>query len=339
MMMLAKRKDAVFLKKLKGYIGKGGKKWAKDQPTRYVGVLKAAAVYRNKKLCDPLADVVKKYLPTNSEYSVPAIEAYGTVDEKDVVDQMLKWLAQTDSTSGGQGGGSGKSASQQTKDNYRDAKNAIVSTLSDLTGQDIGDATTWNNWWAENKKTFEFPDPDAAPVDITKLREHKDQAYGYTVKLPDRQVVVPKTGEMTEMWKFSEASGCRFQIKGIDDTGFEQCRMEYRIHNLTTKTPKTMGELMKWWVNDWKENQFSEFSETGQPTHEEQKLGGREWLKGKARGQSRVKNWGVCERRVYMTQIGHIVLYIATTVRTGASEQMVKDAYSIVEGTELGKKR
>ena len=163
MKKLAGRRHAKLLAWLKSKID--DKKLQKDndgKSQRYVDVLTAVGMYGDKSTAEPLADVVKKYLTGNPEYTVAAIKAYGSIKEKATIEQLLEWLGQA--TAGGQSQG-GKNESAETKEKKGKARDAILEVLREITGQDIGDADTWNKWGEEHEKTFTFPAPNALKED------------------------------------------------------------------------------------------------------------------------------------------------------------------------------
>ncbi len=321
---LAARKDKSFFKAVKSKIG--DKKLGKKKPDLYVAYLKAAGEYREPKFLDGLADVVKKYLPTNARFSMAAIRSYGTVREKDVVDQLITWLEQCDSAGGGSGsggGGSGKSMSQETRDNYAKGKSACIDTLAELTGQDIGDAKTWKDWWKKRKKKFTFPDPDAPEVDPATLSKWTDIAYGYTVNKPE-----------AAGWIFEKPDEAviRMRLVNKDEDGYVNCRAEFLIHNLTRENPKTVKGLAEWYVGDYKENRFSVLSKD--PVLEEKKLNGHDWFVVAAKGDSggNFKGWATAEMRVYITKLDHIALRIEATTRLGSEPEVMKALWDAIEG-------
>ena len=93
-----------------------------DKTDRYIGVLNAAGSYADEKLLKPLEDVVDKTLAMDKVLVVPAIEAYGTVQSLDVVDQLVKWLTIASPST--------QPKNVNTKEAYAAGKQAIVSTLA-----------------------------------------------------------------------------------------------------------------------------------------------------------------------------------------------------------------
>ena len=318
--MVATRKDEKFGKSIKGKLD--DKKLAKEHIDVYHAYLDAAAMYADPKLADPLADVVKKYLPTDHDISTRAIRAFGAVREKDTVDQLLEWLVQTENTSGG---GSGKNLSDATREAYGKAKAQILETLEELTGQAIGDSTTWKEFWDDRRKTFEFPDPNAPKVDPATLDEWTDVAYGYTVKKPSG-----------EGWKFADPGNEfeRMWLANEDSDELVMARVSFQLHNLSTQNPKTLKELAAWYEKDFAENRLKDMREP--PKVEERKIGGREFtvITGKGESGGNFAGWGAAEMRAYLTQVGHIVVRFEGTCRLGAEPEVKEALWSAIEKME-----
>lgn len=339
MRMVAKRKDPAFLKKLVKMVGDKKLYKEEDKLERYIGVLKAAALYESPKLTDALHDIVKKFLATNKEIATNAIRAYGTVREREVVDQMITWLDQSSTT--GAAGSGGKNASQETLGNYRAAKTALIETLATLTGLDIGDAETWKETWEKKGKTFEFPDPNAPELDVTTLREFSDTSYGFHIELAERKMMLAKErgtegAEERFVWRFdpleNPREGFRCRASARDDTDFEVIRADFLMHNASRGDYRTPELLYEYWATQCKDLYFAEFSK--EPSSETKKFGGHEWVIGSARGQSGKDfgGWGVCERRTYVTKLEHMLLYIDVIIRSAADDETRKEADALFEG-------
>lgn len=317
---LAMRKDESFGKSVGRKIG--DKKLYKEEDKRdiYLAYLDAAAMYANPKHGKELADIVKKFMPTDSEFCTKAIKAYGSVREKEVVDQLIDWLVQTESTGQSQGG---KNMSTETKENYAKAKSQVIETLEELTTQQIGDGKSWSEFWEKRRKSFVFPDPNAAEVDPATLDEWSDVAYGYTVKKPEG------TG-----WAFkkTEWDAIRMRLEKMDEDELVMVRVDFQIHNLSSQSPKTMKALAEWYVQDYKDNRFSDLR-GAEPTLEERKIGGREFLVVSAKGDSggSYKGWGTAEMRAYLTQVEHIVVRMEGTARLGAEPEDREALWKVIE--------
>lgn len=317
---LAMRKDEAFGKSVGKKIG--DKKLYKDEENReeYLAYLDAAAMYADPKHGKELVDIVKKFMPTEPDIATKAIKAYGSVREKDVVDQLIEWLVQTESTGQSQGG---KNVSMEVKENYAKSKAQVIASLEELTMQSIGDGKSWQEFWEKRRKTFEFPDPNAAEVDPATLDEWSDVAYGYTVKKPEGS-----------SWAFkkTEFDSIRMRLEKLDEDELVMVRADFQIHNLSSQSPKSIKELAEWYVKDFKEARFSDLR--GQePTLEERKIGGRDFWVVTAKGDSggSYKGWGTAEMRAYLTQVGHIVVRFEGTARLGAEPEDREALWNVFE--------
>ena len=305
-----------YQKKLKKHLG--DKKLIKDRPDVFKAVLTAAGAYADPKLGGPLADVVKKFLPTNGAYAGTAIRSYGTVRDLKVVDQIVKWLQMTETTN--------DKMSDQQRQAYATSKTAAVTTLRDLTGIDIGDGKKWKEFWEKKRKGFEFPDPDAPPLDWSTLREWSDVANGYTIKLPDG-----------EEWGFDDptSGGDELRAKVFLQTsdGDRWGTVEARQSNLTRGSLNTVEAFADWYANEFKENQFSMLKGDA-ATIEEKKIGGREYTVVRAVGDSKGNwgSWGAREVRVYLTQVDHILMRFEVTVRLAAEPEVKSSLFDVVPG-------
>lgn len=325
---VANRKEPEFLKWLVSHIDDKELYKPKDgRPEVYKAVLEAVAVYKSKSALKPLEDVTKKFLTTLPEYATRAIRAYGTVQDLAVIDQLIEWLEMTDSHGQSQGG---KNESTETRDNKVKANKAAVDALNELTGKDIGDATTWKDFWTKNRKTFTFPDPNKKeePLD-PKAKEFTDEAYNYTVKRPD-----------SAGWYFQPKDDTvRVRIMNKDEQNLEWGRVEWLIHNTTTQAPKDLNLLADYWMNTGLPNEFSEFTDTGKPKREEQRIAGRDWIVIKAKGMGKAGRvgWGSMERRIYLTKCDymgapHLILCCWITCRNGMEQEQKDRLYAAAEG-------
>lgn len=189
--------------------------------------------------------------------------------------------------------------------------------------QSIGDGKSWQEFWEKRRKTFEFPDPNAAEVDPATLEEWSDVAYGYTVKKPEGGA-----------WAFkkTEFDAIRMRLEKLDEDELVMVRADFQIHNLSSQSPKTIKELAEWYVKDFKEARFSDLR--GQePTLEERKIGGRDFWVVTAKGDSggSYKGWGTAEMRAYLTQVGHIVVRFEGTARLGAEPEDREALWNVFE--------
>jgi hypothetical protein len=322
---LGTRKDETFGKSVGKAIGNKKLYKSKDDKMRpvYVAYLDAAAMYGNPKHSKALADIVKKFMQTDPEYCTKAIKAYGSVQDKAIVDQLIKWLVQTESTGQSQGG---KNMSQETRDNYGRAKSQLIETLEVLTAQPIGDGKSWQEFWDKKRKEFKFPDLNAAEVDPATLDEWSDPAYGYTVKKPEG-----------EGWAFkkTEWDAIRMRLEKTETTEdgeYVLLRVDFQIHNLSSQTPKSIKELAAWYVEDYKNERFSDLRGS-EPELVEKKVAGRDFYVITAKGESggSYKGWGTAEMRAYLTKVGHIVVRMDCTARLGAEPEDREKLWKVIE--------
>lgn len=292
---------------------------------RYVAVLDSLARYGDKSTMKPLEDVAKKYMPMDGDLAARAITAYGSIREKVVIENLLKWLQQTENTQAGQGG---KNMSSQTREAYQAAGAAILKALQGLTLQDIGDHKTWMEWWEKNKKTFTFPDPNQAEVDPATLAEFTDQAYGWTIKKPEGK-----------FWTFvkPDYAGGRITLTYKDETGLEWARLRVTTWKASTEAPNS-GVQAQSWRETWEKDEFSQFSKPCEI--QTRKIGGRDFTILTARGvaSGSWKAWEGCERRYYgfmphSTQL----LWFDLVVRSGAEDAVKQGLWGAMEGITFKK--
>jgi len=299
-------------------------------PEIYKCILEVLPAYKGKPEFKPAVDklekVIKKFLTDNADYSTRAIHAYGIVEEPAIVDQLLEWMEMTDSHGQSQGG---KNESADTRKNKEAANKAIVETLNELTGQDIGDSATWKKYWADHKKGFKFPDPAKKDevVDVSALKEYTDPTYGYTIKRPEGGG-----------WHFQPKDEyCRIRLCNKDEQNVEWGRIDWSIHNTTTQTPKDIKGLADWYVTKGLVDEIGEFATKDNkpilPALSEMKISGRDFLlvQAKGMGKGNREGWGSMERRIYMTKCDfmgapHLILYANLVIRNG-TEQDIKDKF------------
>lgn len=331
-MVAVSRKDPEFLKTLVGKIDDKDLRDRKDgRPAVYMCVLECVGAYKSKTALTPLEKVVDKFLTTDAEYSTRGIAAYGSVQETAVVEQLLKWLKTTDAHGQGQGG---KNESAESRENKQKANAEIIQTLNKLTGQDLGDAATWEKWWDTNKKGFKFPDASKPEpeVDWASLKEYTDPGYGYTVKCPQGGG-----------WHFQPKDQyCRARINKVDEEKMEWGRVDWQIHNTTTMTPNSYKGLADWYVTKGLPDEIGEFTPSGEPKLEEKKMAGRDWLVVTAKGMAKGSRaaWGSMERRIYMTKCDymgspHLILVANIVARNGMEDADKKKLFESVENVAL----
>jgi hypothetical protein len=320
MKVAAQRRHEGLFKWLKSKLD--DKKMAEDRPERYLGVLDSLAFYGDKSTLKGLEDVVKKYLPTNAEISKRAIAAYGSIRERPVVEQLVKWLRETENTRGG--GANNKTMSQAQRDAYNAAHTQILKTLEQLTLQDMADAASWEKWWKENEKTFEFPDPNAAEVDYATLNEYTDRAYGFTLKKPAEG----------KFWAFSkyEEQGGRVTLGYRDDQSVLWARANVMVWKGNSDITN-VEQFAAYYMKLWQEKEFDKFSK--EPVIEQRKIGGRDFTVITARGMGKDtwKNWEGVERRIYITRPNpSLFLYFECAIRTGAEEPLKAAFWKEIDG-------
>ena len=321
MKVAAQRKDDGLFKWMKGRLD--DKKMAEDRPEVYLSILDSLSFYSDKSMLKPLEDVIKKNIPNNANYSKAAIRAFGGVREKPVVEQLIKWLAETENTKVG-GQSSAKSMSAQTREKVDAAHGAVLKALQALTGEDLGEAAAWEKWWKESQKTFQFPDPNQAEVDPATLDEYPDRAYGFTIKKP-------KEGKY---WTFAkcEQDGGRVALLYRDDQGVLWARMNavaWKGSNDIT-SPESFAA---WYVKQFQDKEFDQFSKG--PDIEKKTIGGREFHVVTARGVGKEawKNWAACERRIYITRATPTTfVYFECAVLSGTEEPLKAAFWGAIEG-------
>ncbi len=155
--LAADRGDKKLVRLLKSRVD--DKHLAKERPTVYTAVLDALVICVDASCKDVLEDVIQRYISTNSDFSTRAIRAYAKVRKKDVVDQLIKWLGQTES---GSGTGTWEPLSPEARACRKKAEAVILDRLTELSGVVLADFDGWRKWWKENERKFKFPDPPTA---------------------------------------------------------------------------------------------------------------------------------------------------------------------------------
>jgi len=338
MKWIAEKRDSEFWKWLVPKIDEKELFRRKDgRPEIYKAVLECVATYladnQDRGVLKPLDEVVKRFLATDAEYASRAIRAYGTVRDPAVVEQLLDWLDAVDAHGQSQ---SGKNESAEARKQKDENKKALLETLNKLVGPDLPDAATWRKFWDEHKKGFVFPDPHRkeSDEDVTKLAEWTDPAYGWHVKRPDGP-----------LWKFmGKDAWYRIQLTEIDDKNIWWCFAAFGLYKLDSKV-KDVKSFAEWWMNeeygknaaDGKE--FSEYAPGGEPKSEDRKIAGRDWTVVTVKGKTKDKmaNWGIVEKRIYITKLDYQLFYANGTVRSGAEPEDKKKLWDFIEGVTFGK--
>jgi hypothetical protein len=333
------KRDSDYWKSIVGRIDDKDLYRRKDgRPEVYKTLLENVGAYvkdnQDKSVLKPLSEVAKRFLAIDSDYATRAIRAYGAVRDPAVVDQLIAWLEEVESRGQSQGG---KNESAETRKHKDESKKALLETLKTLLGPDIPDAATWTKFWNEHKKGFVFPDPHKpkeAEIDVTKLTEWTDSAYGYKVKRPDGK-----------LWTFKgKDDWFRIQTVAVDEKNMWWCWGAWGVFKLDAKI-KDAKSYADWWANeefgktaaDGKE--FEEFAVGGEPKIDVKKFAGHEWAyvvaKGKTKGA--FVNWGVVEKHVYITKLDYQLLYAVGTVRTGAEPEDKQKLWDFIEGVTFVK--
>jgi len=322
------------------------------RPEVYKCVLESIRTYppgKVKAALKPLGDAVNRFLATEPEYADRAIRAYGTVPDRFTVQQLLDWLDQTaaspDGKGSGKSGGKGdnKGESKEARENKDKARQSILETLTALCGKDAGDAGQWRKWWAENGKTFKFPEaakgaagagkpakPAAPMADPSGLSEFKDEAYGWSVKKPEQ-----------EYWKFfkPDYDGPRVGLlclpAGTD--AYNMARAYISVHDPAKFEPKDIKSFAAWAVAKIFKEQFDTDTMPAPPATKEMNIGGVDWTvvvaRGLATGQK--AGWGTIERRFYLTKLDPYILYVDAYVRLNADNEDKEAFWKCIEGIVL----
>jgi len=286
---------------------------------------------RVKQALKPLADAVARFMTTNAEYADLAIRAYGTVPDRFTVQQLLTWLDQ-----------SVAAATGDAKTNKDKAKTSLLETLTKLCGHDAGDAAGWKKWWAENGKTFRFPeaakpnDTDAKPgakpaaggEDPSGLSEFKDEAYGWSVKRPEG-----------DWWKFMKPdyNGPRVALRcGGGDTT-ESGRAYFGVHDPASSEPKDVASFAQWAIDNPLKQEMPAEGLIQAPATRKVTIGGIEWTIVVARGlPGGVKsNWGSMERRFYVAKAGSRILYVDAFITLNADAEDKAAMWACIESIAI----
>ncbi len=309
------------------------------RPEVYKTVLEDVGAYlvdlQDRSVLKALAETVKRFLSTDAEYAARAVHAYGAVRDAAVVDQLIAWLEEVDSHGQSQGG---RNESAETRKQKDASKQAILDTLAVLVGVDAPDAVTWKKFWEEKRKGFVFPDPHKkeADVDVTKLGEVTDAAFGLKLKRPDgpQWTFLPK-----DQWY-------RVQTARLDEkdkamwwchAGWGVYRPDSKIHDAKTYADWWAFEEFGKAAKDGHE--FEEYAVGGEPKVAEMKFAGREWTQVVVKGKTKDKfaNWGIIEKRVYITKVDFQLLYAVATTRSGAEPDDKKKLWEFIEGAAFVK--
>ncbi len=291
---------------------------------------------RVKQALKPLADAVARFMSTNAEFTDLAIRAYGTVPDRFTVQQMLQWLDQA-----------GAPASGDAKVNKDKAKTAVLETLTKLCGTDAGDAADWKKWWAENGKTFKFPEapkqeeagkssapaakPGAEMPDPSALAEWKDDYFGWSVKKPE-----------AEGWSFfrPDYAGPRVGLL-CGSEQYSTSRAYIRVHDPAKYEPKDVAGLAKWAVDVAFKDSFGDDGLFAPAETKTVTLNGVEWtiVIGKGLGAGGLANWGSIERRFYFAKMDPNILCVDAYVRLSTEKEEKEALWACIEAVKLPAKK
>jgi len=345
-------RDVEFLKWMVGKLDDKDFYKEKDgRPEVFKSILDAMQNYRADKPAvatfkgslPKLAELVKKFLSTNAEYSTRAIRAYGCVRDKFSFEQILDWGEQIEARQkggGAGGGGNKKGASQETRDTEDKSKKAVMETLAEMTGKDAGgDVAGWRKWWTENGKTFVFAPPldptdpaaAAAPLSgpaVPAGAEFKDDFYGYVVHRPE-----------VEGWAFKKPDFDKprmmMEYASPDDPNYVQARVYFAVHNPAMNAPKDVKAMAEWVLAYPVKEEVDTHDKPPEP--KEVKLEGGEWTEIVAKGDAigRKSGFGTIERHFYIAKMGEYILWIDAFVRSGAEDDVKKALWTCVESVAL----
>lgn len=318
-------------------LGKIGDKTVYDRktgrPELYKCVLASLCEYPAgtvKQAIKPLGDAVTRFMTTDPEYTDLALRAYCVVFDRFAMQQLLSWLDQASAPGAG-----------DAKANKEKAKESLLKTLSALCSHDETDAAAWKKWWEANAKTFKFPEPPkpgdpaaaakpaAAPAaDPSGLSEFKDDTYGWSVKRPE-----------AEWWKFMKPDypGPRVALRCGGGDSAETARAYFGVHDPAQSEPKDVDSFATWVIANTLKSELPDDGIIQKPSTKKVTANGVEWTVVTARGLGGgVKsNWGSMERRVYITKLGKMILYVDAFVTLNAENEDKKALWDCVEAVAI----
>ena len=159
--LVAPKKDAGFLAILKKRAA--NKKLADTSTTRFLAVLNALAVYADKSTLPVFADVFDRYHGSKPDLAIVAAHAYAAIRSKPVVEQLIKWLLDCESTAAYASPVTytAPPPSKETLAAYAKCHEALLKDLQAMTGQKFTEHKDWKAWWREAERSFKFPEPPA----------------------------------------------------------------------------------------------------------------------------------------------------------------------------------
>ncbi len=163
-------------------------KAAEKEPKVLAAIMTALGEFGSRKTHKTLMDTAKKWLYKNSDVASSAARAMGSIQDKKVIEDLIKLLGMTYPrvASGG------TRISGETQALLKASRPGIIEGLQVLTGWDFAEAEAWNNFWEYEQKRWK---PGARDVDITKLKKWVDPGYGFQMIKPNDKWVFNRTGE------------------------------------------------------------------------------------------------------------------------------------------------
>jgi hypothetical protein len=164
----------------------------KKKPIALAGAVDGIGEYREPKTAEALFDVGRYWMAKHKQPTLAAIRALGAIRSADAIELLLKLYDQT-YVQGGAGAGlagpsdSGSVASGYTSDDTQarmsDFRPYIVGGLRRITGVAYGDdLEAWQEWWADNEKTF---DPASIEEDPNRTMGLTDTRCRYSIVRPN----------------------------------------------------------------------------------------------------------------------------------------------------------
>jgi hypothetical protein len=159
--LVAPKKPAGFLSVLKTRAG--NKKLAETSTTRFLAVLNALAVYADTSALPVFADVFVRYHGSKPDLAIAAAHAHAAIRSKPVVEQLIKWLLDCESTAAyvNPQANASPPPSKETQAAFAKCHEAILKDLQTMTGQTFTEHKDWKKWWKDAERSFKFPDPPA----------------------------------------------------------------------------------------------------------------------------------------------------------------------------------
>ena len=146
--MLAKRADARFLRAL--HRRAKDEAFADERPALYRETLRALGAYASPSSRKVLESVIERRLETTPPVAIVGIKSYARIQERDVVDRLIRWLAWMEfiRASG--------SAREAERTRAEDVRRVVLGELRRITGENHGDAPVFRHWWRAHRAGFRF---------------------------------------------------------------------------------------------------------------------------------------------------------------------------------------